>query len=435
MGLSGGIRGQPATVGEARDDRTKDRLLDKLNFQKLGSTGYFETTWRVEDYRRFMKITQLKTYLVPPRWLFLKIETNEGLCGWGEPVLEGRALTVAAAVAELADYLVGKDPSPIEDHWSVLYRGGFYRGGGVLMSAIAGIDQALWDLKGKASGQPVHRLLGGPVRESIRAYSWAGGDRPEDIVCGARKAVASGFTALKINATGELGYLDSFAKIDLVVTIVAALRAAVGNDFGIGVDFHGRVHRTMVKALFKELEPLRLMFIEEPVHGEHLEVLGELASQFSIPIALGERLYSRWDFKKVFESGHVDVIQPDVSHAGGITETRKIAAAAECYDVALAPHCPLGPIALAASLQLDAVCANAAIQEQSLGMHYNEGIDLLDYLKDPSVFKFDSGQLRIPDGPGLGIEINEEYVMERAKVGHRWRNPLWRHPDGSMAEW
>lgn len=382
-----------------------------------------------------MKITHLKTYLVPPRWLFLKIETDEGPCGWGEPVLEGRAQTVAAAVGELADYLVGKDPSPIEDHWSVLYRGGFYRGGGVLMSAIAGIDQALWDLKGKALGQPVHRLLGGPVRDSIRAYSWAGGDSLEDIVSGARKAAASGFTALKLNATGELGYLDSFAKIDRVVTILAALRGAVGNDFGIGVDFHGRVHRPMLKALFKELEPFRLMFVEEPVHGEHLEVLNELVSQFSIPIALGERLYSRWDFKKVFESGHVDLIQPDVSHAGGITETRKIAAMAECYDVALALHCPLGPIALAASLQLDAVCATAAIQEQSLGMHYNEGNDLLDYLKDPSVFKFDGGQLRIPDGPGLGIEINEEYVVERAKVGHRWRNPLWRHPDGSVAEW
>jgi galactonate dehydratase len=382
-----------------------------------------------------MKITELKTYLLPPRWLFLKIETDEGLCGWGEPVLEGRAETVAAAVAELADYLVGKDPSPIEDHWNVLYRGGFYRGGGVLMSAIAGIDQALWDIKGKALGQPVHRLLGGPVRESIRAYSWAGGDRPEDLAAGARKAAAGGFTALKMNATGELGYLDSFAKIDQVVKNVAAVRDAVGNEFGIGVDFHGRVHRPMVKALFRELEQFRLMFVEEPVHSEHLDVLADLASQFSIPIALGERLYSRWDFKNVFKSGHVDIIQPDVSHAGGITETRKIAAMAECYDVALALHCPLGPISLAASLQLDAVCSNATIQEQSLGMHYNDGNDLLDYLKDASVFKFDGGQLRIPDGPGLGIEINEEYVVERAKVGHRWRNPLWRHPDGSVAEW
>lgn len=382
-----------------------------------------------------MRITKLKTYLVPPRWLFLKIETDEGLCGWGEPVLEGRAHTVAALIEELADYLVGKDPSLIEDHWNVLYRGGFYRGGGAHMSAIAGIDQALWDLGGKALGQPVHRLLGGPVREKIRAYSWVGGDRPDDIAAGARKAAADGFTALKMNATAELEHLDSNAKIDCVVSNVAAVREAVGKNFGIGVDFHGRVHRSMVKALFRELEPYRLMFVEEPVQGEHLDVLKDLAAQFSIPIALGERLYSRWDFKKVFESGHVDIIQPDVSHAGGITETRKIAAMAECYDVALALHCPLGPIALAASLQLDALCPNATIQEQSLGMHYNEGNDLLDYVKDASVFQFDAGYLKIPSGPGLGIEINEEYVVEKAKVGHRWRNPLWRHRDGSIAEW
>ena len=382
-----------------------------------------------------MKVTELKTYLVPPRWLFLKIETDEGLCGWGEPVLEGRARTVAAAVDELAEYLVGKDPSPIEDHWNVLYRGGFYRGGGVHMSALAGIDQALWDLRGKVLGQPVHRLLGGPVRECIRAYTWIGGDRPQDLAQAARDALARGFTALKMNGTEELQYLDSLAKIDRVSTNIAAVREAVGNDFGIAVDFHGRVHRPMAKPLLRELEPYRLMFVEEPVQSEHADVLKDLASQFSIPIALGERLYSRWDFRPILESGHVDIIQPDVCHAGGITETRKIAAMAECYDVALALHCPLGPIGLAASLQLDAVCYNATIQEQSLGMHYNQTNDILDYLKNPSVFKYESGCIQIPQGPGLGIEVNEEYVMEQASIGHRWRNPLWRHADGSVAEW
>jgi galactonate dehydratase len=385
--------------------------------------------------RKTMKIHELKTYLVPPRWLFLKIETDEGLCGWGEPVLEGRAQTVAAAVNELADYLVGKDPLPVEDHWNVLYRGGFYRGGGVHMSALAGIDQALWDIRGKALGQPVHVLLGGPVRETIRLYSWVGGDRPEDIAQGARDAAARGFTALKMNGTEELQYVDSFAKIDRVAKNIAAVREAVGDDFGIAVDFHGRVHRPMAKPLLRELEPYRLMFVEEPVLSEHSEALEDLAAQSSIPIALGERLFSRWDFREVLQSGHVDIIQPDPSHAGGITETRKIAAMAECYDVALALHCPLGPIALAACLQLDAVCYNATIQEQSLGIHYNETNDLLDYLKDPSVFECNDGYLRIPDGPGLGIEVNEEYVVKRAKIGHRWRNPLWRHRDGSVAEW
>jgi len=382
-----------------------------------------------------MKIRALKTFLVPPRWLFLKIETDEELCGWGEPVLEGRAHTVAAAVEELADYLVGKDPLPVEDHWNVLYRSGFYRGGGVHMSALAGIDQALWDLRGKALGQPVHRLLGGPVRDSTRLYSWVGGDRPGDLARGSREVAAQGFTALKMNGTEELQYIDSFAKIDRVLGNIAEIREAVGNDFGVAVDFHGRVHRPMAKPLLRALEPFRLMFVEEPVLSEHADALGDLAAQSGIPIALGERLYSRWDFKQVLQSGHVDIIQPDPSHAGGITETRKIASMAECYDVALALHCPLGPIALAACLQLDAVCYNATIQEQSLGIHYNQTNDLLDYIKNPSVFQHKDGYLPIPSGPGLGIEVIEEYVVERSKVGHRWRCPVWRHRDGSVAEW
>jgi galactonate dehydratase len=382
-----------------------------------------------------MKITRLETFVVPPRWLFLKIETDAGVSGWGEPVVEGRAHTVAAAVAELADYLIGKDPSAIEDHWTVLYRAGFYRGGAVHMSALAGIDQALWDIKGRVLGVPVHVLLGGPVRQRIRVYSWIGGDRPSEVGDAARAAVARGFTAVKMNGTEELQFLDSNAKIRAAVANVAAVRDAVGPDIGIGIDFHGRVQRPMVKTLMRELEPFKPMFIEEPVLSEHADALADIAANTSIPIALGERLFSRWDFKAILQAGHVDIIQPDPSHAGGITETKKIAAMAECYDVALAPHCPLGPIALAVCLQLDAVCHNATIQEQSLGIHYNQANDLLDYLVDPGVFRYADGYATIPTGPGLGIEVNEAYVRERAKVGHRWRNPVWRHPDGSFAEW
>jgi galactonate dehydratase len=382
-----------------------------------------------------MKITKLTTFVVPPRWLFLKIETDEGITGWGEPVVEGRAETVAACVAELADYLVGKDPSPIEDHWTVLYRGGFYRGGAIHMSALAGIDQALWDIKGKALNQPVHVLLGSPVRQTIQVYSWIGGDRPDALITGARDAAARGFTAIKMLASEELSYLDSHAKLDQVVARVGALRQAMGPDFGIAVDFHGRLHRGMAKQLAKELDPFHLMFLEEPVLSEHQEALRDIAGQTATPIALGERLYSRWDFKKVLSDGLVDIIQPDPSHAGGITETRKIAAMAEAYDVGLAPHCPLGPIALAACLQLDAVCYNAVIQEQSLGIHYNSANDLLDYITDASVFAYADGQVAIPRGPGLGITINEEAVRRGAAAGHRWRPPLWRHKDGSFAEW
>ncbi|UVK55340.1 galactonate dehydratase [Mesorhizobium sp. AR02] len=382
-----------------------------------------------------MKITALTTYIVPPRWLFLKIETDAGVTGWGEPVVEGRALTVEAAVKELGDYLIGKDPRLIEDHWTVMHRGGFYRGGPILMSAIAGIDQALWDIKGRALGVPVHELLGGKLRDSIKVYSWIGGDRPAEVAAGAKEVVSRGFLALKMNGTEELQIVDSHDKIDAAVERVAMVREAVGPNIGIAVDFHGRVHRPMARILVKELEPYRLMFIEEPVLSENREALKEIAALGSTPIALGERLYSRWDFKSVFEEGVVDIIQPDLSHAGGITECRKIAAMAEAYDVAVAPHCPLGPIALAACLQLDAVSYNCFIQEQSLGIHYNAANDLLDYAANKDVFRYEDGYVAIPDGPGLGVEIDEEYVKERAKEGHRWRNPIWRHKDGSFAEW
>lgn len=382
-----------------------------------------------------MKITQVTTYTVPPRWLFVKIETDEGVVGWGEPVIEGRAATVAAAVEELSDYLIGQDPRNIEDLWTVLYRGGFYRGGPIMMSALAGIDQALWDIKGKALEVPVHELLGGKVRDRIRVYSWIGGDRPTETAAAARAAVERGFSAVKMNGTAELQYVDSWDKVDLCLESVRAVREAVGPDIGIGVDFHGRVHKPMAKVLLRELEPHKLMFIEEPVLSEHVKSFLDPLRNTSTPIALGERLFSRWDFKDVLASGAVDIIQPDPSHCGGITEARKIAHMAEAYDVALALHCPLGPIALAACLQIDAGCYNAFIQEQSLGIHYNQSNDLLDYLSDPSVFDYDEGMVLIPTEPGLGIEVNEDYVQERAREGHRWRNPIWRHADGSFAEW
>lgn len=382
-----------------------------------------------------MKISAIHTFLVPPRWLFVKIETDDGPSGWGEAILEGRAHTVAAAVAELADYLIGRDPSPIESHWTTLYRGGFYRGGGVHMSALAGIDQALWDIHGKALGLSICKLLGGPVRDRIQVYSWIGGDRPENLAEAATEALTRGFRAVKMNLCGEMNYVDSNAKIDAAVASVRMVRETVGDKVDIAVDFHGRVHRPLVKRLFHELEPLRPLFIEEPVLSEHAEALADLAAGSSIPIALGERLFSRWDFKKILQDGHVDIIQPDPSHSGGITETRKIAAMAECHDVALALHCPLGPIALAACLQLDGICQNAVIQEQSLGIHYNQTNDLLDYLTDSSIFQYVDGFVAIPDGPGLGIELNEEYVRDRARIGHQWRPPIWRHADGSFAEW
>ncbi|MEK3715304.1 galactonate dehydratase [Paenibacillus sp. FSL R7-0333] len=382
-----------------------------------------------------MKITGFETFIVPPRWLFLKIETDEGLSGWGEPVVEGKAHTVQAAVEELMDYLIGQDPQRIEDLWQLMYRGGFYRGGAILMSAIAGIDQALWDIKGKIYNAPVYQLLGGACRNSMRVYSWVGGDRPIDVVKAALEKKAAGFTAIKMNASEEMQFIDTHDKIYAIVERVAAIREACGPEFGIAVDFHGRLHKPMARGLARELDPYRLMFIEEPVLPENNEVLRELAHHTSTPIATGERMYSRWEFKNLLKDGVVDIIQPDLSHAGGITECKKIFAMAEAFDVAVAPHCPLGPIALAACLQVDATSYNAVIQEQSLGIHYNQGNDLLDYITDPSVFAYSDGHVHIPSGPGLGITVNEEYVRKMAEDGHRWRNPVWRHRDGSIAEW
>lgn len=382
-----------------------------------------------------MKITGLKTYLVPPRWLFLKVETDENVAGWGEPVLEGHAETLAAKVAEFADFLVGRNPLHIEDIWQSLYRNGCYRGGPVLMSAISGIDMALWDIKGRYHGAPVHSLLGGPVRDKVRTYCWIGGDRPADLVEQARALIERGFSAAKMNVCGELQIVDSHAKVDRIVRQLGELRDAVGPVMDLAFDFHGRVHAPMAKVLLRELEPIRPYFVEDPVVSTQIDVMADLARSTPIPLAVGERMHSRYAFKQVFETRAAGIVNPDTAHVGGISEMVRIGGWAEAYDVALAPHCPIGPIALAACLQVDAICYNAFIQEQSLGIHYNEGSDLLDYVAEGKGFSYDAGYLAIPQGPGLGIDVDEAVVERMARVGHRWRAPAWRHEDGSVAEW
>lgn len=382
-----------------------------------------------------MKIKSLELFKVPPRWLFLKITTESGLVGWGEPVVEGKADTVAAAVEEMKEYVIGRSAHDIEDIWQVLYRGAFYRGGPVLTSAISGIEQALWDIKGKALNVPVYQLLGGAVRDKIKVYSWIGGDRPRNVAEAAKEKMDQGYTAIKMNGTEELAWIDNFSKIQDVLDRVGAIRDMAGSKLDIAVDFHGRVHKAMARVLMKELEPFKLMFVEEPVLTENEEAFVELRRHTSIPIATGERNFTRWGFKNMLHDGGVDIIQPDLSHAGGILEVRKIAAMAEAYDVAVAPHCPLGPIALAACLQLDFCTPNAFIQEQSLGIHYNQGSDLLDYLVDPNVFDYKAGYVKKLEKPGLGIEVNEEKVREMAAIGHNWKNPVWRTEDGVVAEW
>ncbi|MCR4709236.1 MAG: galactonate dehydratase [Clostridiales bacterium] len=382
-----------------------------------------------------MKITEVNTYYVRPRWGFVEIVTDDGLTGWGEAVLEGHADAVLACVNEYKPYLIGKDPMRIEDIQATIYRAGFYRGGGVMMSAISGIDQCLWDIKGKFFGAPVWQLMGGACRDRMRVYSWIGGDRPSDVGSAAKERMDAGFSAIKMNATDELQMIDSYEKVDAVLERVAAIREACGKYFGIAVDFHGRVHKPMAKVLAKKLEEFDLMFIEEPVLCENMDEFKEIRRAANIPIATGERLFTKYDFKRLLETGGVDIIQPDLSHAGGITEVKKIAAMAEAYDVALAPHCPLGPIALAACLNVDATCYNAVIQEQSIGIHYNVGKEVLDYALNKDDFKFTDGYVDLPKIPGIGVEVNKELVIEENANPHQWKNPVWRHKDGSVAEW
>ncbi|MFB6087350.1 MAG: galactonate dehydratase, partial [Haloarculaceae archaeon] len=266
-------------------------------------------------------------------------------------------------------------------------------------------------------------------------YQWVGGDSLADAADEAAEKVEAGFSALKMNATSELERIDSPATVEAAVDRLCEVREAVGSEVDVALDFHGRATKPMAKRLAAALEPYDPMFIEEPVLPEHNDALPVIADATSVPIATGERMYSRWDFKQVFEDGTVDLIQPDLSHAGGITEVHKITAMAEAYDVGLAPHCPLGPVALASCLQVDAVAPNALIQEQSLDIHYNEGSDVLDYLADPAVFDYEDGFVTVPDGPGLGIEIDETHVREQARKDVDWHNPVWRHDDGSVAEW
>ena len=277
-------------------------------------------------------------------------------------------------------------------------------------------------------------LLGGAVRELIRMYGWVGGDDPSGVAEAIQAQMDVGLTAVKMNASGSMSPLGTVAEIDAVLGRVAAAREVLGPNRDVAVDFHGRLTLANARRLAPLLEPLRPFFIEEPVVPENSHLIGQLAQATSIPIATGERLYNRQDFLPVLRAG-IAVAQPDVSHAGGISEVRRIAAMAEVYDVQLAPHCPLGPIALAACLQVGFATPNFLIQEQSIGIHYNQGAEVLDYVLDKSPLRFVDGSIERLTGPGLGIEVDEAAVRAADARGHRWRTPVWRHPDGALAEW
>ena len=370
--------------------------------------------------RENVKITKLETFLVKPRWLFLKVHTDAGIYGLGEPITEGRALTCATAVKEIEPYLVGKDPRAVVHHWQAIYRHAFYRGGPILTSALSGIDQALWDIKGKMLGVPVYELLGGPTRNKVRAYSHA--RTPEKM----REDVAKGFQAFKTGPAKRRPsrYVETPAEVHYAVEKFAELRKAVGDNVDIAIDFHGAISPALAKLLIKGLEPYNPYFVEEPCQAQNHDVMAEIARGTHLPIATGERVFTKWGFREVLEKKAATILQPDMCHAGGITEVRLIAGMAEAYYASMAPHNPLGPISLAAGVQLAASIPNFLCQEQvSLG----EG-----YIKKP--FTISKGHLDLPTAPGLGIELDDNAMAD--KIGHDWRNQeSYDEDDGSVVDW
>jgi galactonate dehydratase len=377
-----------------------------------------------------MRITNVETFHVEPRWLVVKLTTDAGIVGFGEPIVEGKARTVETAVHEMANYLIGKDPRRIEHHWQAIHRGGFYRGGPVLTSALSGLEQAMWDIKGKALGVPVYELLGGHVRDSIRMYAHCHGETHETLAATARKRIADGFRAVKLAIDGPAWAIETPEWVDQQVARVALVRDIVGSSVDIAVDFHGRVGPALANQLIAELAPLRLMFVEEPCLPDNPSAMADIAARTPTPIATGERLFTRWQYRELLESKAVAVVQPDLCHVGGIFEGRKIAAMAETYYVSVAPHNPLGPISLAACLQLDACTPNFLIQEHPT---LDDGSDIgVGILTQP--FEIVGGAIAVPAGPGLGIEIDED-ALERKKTDGNWESPRLWHDDGSVAEW
>lgn len=368
------------------------------------------------DPKDSLKITKLDTFVLKNSWVFVKISTNAGIVGWGE-MLKDKSKTCAAGAKQVEAYLIGKDPRRVTHHWQAIYRHAFYRGGPVLTAVLSGIDQALWDIKGKALGVPVYELLGGPTRDRIRVY---GGQR--DVEAGTVKAFK---TSLRADGRGPYRYVESQGFIQRAVKRFAALRDKFGPDVDIGVEFHGAVQPQTALLLIKSLEPYQPFFYEEPVQCQNVDAMAEIARKTHIPIATGERVFTKWGFREILEKKAASILQPDVCYAGGITELRLIAGMAEAYYVSVAPHNPQGPCSLAASCQIAASIPNFLIQERGTNTY-------ADLLKVP--FKQENGFLPLPKGPGLGIEIDEDKLM--AQVGEPRPYPqTYDQDDGSVVDW
>jgi galactonate dehydratase len=379
-----------------------------------------------------MKIRSVEAFFPQQRTRLVRITTDTGLVGWGEATLEGKPWSTMAAVGEMAEYLAGKDPLRIEDHWQHLYRSAFNRGGSVLMAALSGIDQALWDIAGRHYGAPIYALLGGPVRDRIRVYAHWGTELTPEAMEKSRARLEelrrSGITAFKTSPGGKWRGHEPPAVVDAFVRRAYLMREWVGPEVELAFDLHGKMTPALAAEICRELQGMRPMFVEEPIPQENADALRALSERVSVPLATGERLLSRWEFRPLIESHAVGYLQPDPAHAGGISEVRRIAAMAETAYMHIAPHCAIGPVALAACLQIDAATPNFLIQEhvdRSLGR---------ELLRGPWVVR--DGFIDLPRGPGLGIEVDEKaaaVTLPRAveELGGEFRHDS----DGSIADW
>ena len=360
-----------------------------------------------------MKITRIEQFFPRPRMRLVKITTNNGLVGWGETTLEGKPKSTVAAVEELAEYLIGKDPLRIEHHWQHIYRSAFFRGGNVLMTALAGIDQALWDIAGKYYEVPTYQLLGGAVRDRIRVYAHWGIEALSDTAkSSARSRLDTlqkmGYTAFKSGPSGKWRAHEPPAVIDAFVERAYLMREWVGPEVELCFDFHGKMTPGLAIEVCHELKGMRPMFVEEPVPQENVDALKLVSDAVSFPIATGERLLSRWEFREIFEKQAVSYIQPDGSHAGGITELKKIANMAEVYYMHIMPHCAIGPVAFSACMQVDAVVPNFLVQEQ-IDVGLGDGL-----LIEPWQVK--DGHIELPTRPGLGFEIDSSQAERNLDI-------------------
>lgn len=379
-----------------------------------------------------MKIAKIEQFFPLPRIRLVKITTDNDIVGWGETTLEGKPKSVHAAVEELAEYLIGKDPLRIEHHWQHIYRSAFFRGGNVLMTALSGIDQALWDIAGKYYGVPVYQLLGGAQRDRVRVYAhWGIRDLSDEGKARAKERLdwlsQSGYTAYKSGPPGKWRAHEPPAVIDHFVECAYTMREWVGPNVEIAFDFHGKMTPALAIEICHEIKGMRPMFVEEPVPQENVDALKLVSDHVPFPIATGERLLTRWGFREVFEKNAVAYIQPDTSHCGGITELKKIANMAEVYYMHILPHCAIGPVAFTASMQVDIAVPNFLAQEQ-----IDQGLGRELFVEPWQVI---NGHIELPTKPGLGFEMNEEALKNTATYREELGGEHFYETDGSVADW